>query len=52
MIVKLQPLISLNEAKSRKALYVGAIREPFEREEKRGCINLIFSDGAFTDVRF
>ena len=41
---------NLNEARTRKKLYEGAMRKPFEREEKKGCINLIFSDGAFKAV--
>ena len=31
-------------------LYTGAIRKPYIREEKSGCINLIFSDGAYKEV--
>ena len=41
---------SLNEDKTKKKIYTGAIRKPYIREEKSGCINLIFSDGAYKEV--
>lgn len=41
---------NLNGAKTRKKLYEGALRVPFTREEKKGCTNLIFSDGSFNEV--
>ena len=41
---------SLNEAKTKKKLYDGANRKPFEKEEKKASTILIFSDGAFTEV--
>ena len=37
-------------ARTRKKLLEGAMRGLFKREEKKGCINLIFSDGAFNEV--
>ena len=39
---------SINVARTK--LYEGAKRGPFKREEKKGCTNLIFSDGAFNEV--
>ena len=41
---------NLNDKKTRKKLYDGANRVPYKREEKKGCTNLIFSDGAFNEV--
>ena len=41
---------NLNTAKTKKNLYEGAMRGHYERETKKTCINLIFSDGAFNEV--
>ena len=41
---------NLNEEKTRKKLLDGAMRTPYQREEKIGCTNLIFNDGAFNAV--
>ena len=41
---------NLNVGRTRKHLYEGALRKHFEREDKKTCINLSFSDGAFTEV--
>ena len=41
---------NLNDRKTRKKVYEGALRVPYEREEKDGCMNMIFSDGAFNEV--
>ena len=41
---------NLNTSKARKNLYEGALRGDYEREEKKDCINLTFSDGAFNEV--
>ena len=49
-IVKAHTQYSMNDARTRKKLYEGAMRGPFKREEKKGCTNLIFSDGAFNEV--
>ena len=40
----------MNTAKTTKQLYEGAGRGNYEREDKKGCINLIFNDGAFNEV--
>ena len=40
----------LNSTRTRKKLLEGALRAPYEREDKKTCINLIFSDGAFKEV--
>ena len=41
---------NLNTGRTRKHLYEGALRKHFEREDKKTCINLSFSDGAFSVV--
>ena len=41
---------NLNTDKTRKQLYVGAMREHYQREDKKGCIILTFSDGAFNEA--
>ena len=41
---------NLNTAKTKKKIYEGALRGHYEREEKQGCVNLIFSGGAFYEV--
>ena len=41
---------NLNVTKTKKKIIDGAIREPYTREEKKGCINLVFNDGAFKEV--
>ena len=41
---------NLNVSRTRKKIYEGALREPYQREEKKGCTLLIFSDGAFKEV--
>ena len=41
---------NLNAQKTKKGLYIGALREPYEREDKKVCINLTFSDGAYSEV--
>ena len=43
---------NLNTAKTKKKIYEGALRDHFQREDKKGCINLIFSGGAFNVVVF
>ena len=41
---------NLNTAKAKKTLYEGALRGHLTRENKRTCINLSFSDGAFSQA--
>ena len=41
---------NLNTSKTKKILYKGAQREHYEREDKKVCINLTFSDGAYSAV--
>ena len=41
---------NLNTTKTKKGLYKGASREHYDREDKKVCINLTFSDGAFSVV--
>ena len=41
---------NLNTSKTRKHLYEGATRGHYDREDKKTCINLTFSDGAFNIV--
>ena len=41
---------NLNSAKMKKSLYEGALRGHYTREEKKTCINLLFSDGAYNEV--
>ena len=40
----------LNSEKTKKKVLDGARRVPYRREDKKGCTNLIFSDGAFNEV--
>ena len=40
----------LNDTRTKRKIYEGALRAPYERENKKTCINLIFSDGAFKEV--
>ena len=40
----------LNDNKTRRKIYEGAFRTPYVRENKKTCINLIFSDGAFKEI--
>ena len=41
---------NLNTVKTRKLLYEGAMRGHYEREDKKACIILTFSDGAFNEA--
>ena len=41
---------NMNTETTRKNLYEGALRGHYERERKKTCINLPFSDGAFNEV--
>ena len=41
---------NLNTGRTKKHLYEGAMRGHFEREDKKVCINLSFSDGAFSEA--
>ena len=41
---------NLNTSKTRKLLCEGAMRSNYQREEKKGCINLVFNDGSYTEV--
>ena len=40
----------LNNCKTRRKIYDGSLRAPYERENKKTCINIIFSGGAFKEV--
>ena len=40
----------LNKVKTKKKVLEGAKRIPYQREDKKGCTNLLFSDGAFSQV--
>ena len=41
---------NLNEEKTKRKLFDGAMRPHYQREEKEGCVNLIFNDGAYNAV--
>lgn len=41
---------NLNDAKTKKKLYDGDRRDPYEREAKKGSTNLIFNDASFNEV--
>ena len=40
----------LNKVRTQRKIYEGSLRKPYERENKKGSIVLIFSDGAFKEV--
>ena len=40
----------LNNTRTKRKIYEGSLRPPYQRENKKGSIVLLFSDGAFKEV--